>query len=290
MTIPAAIGFAFGGIGMVAVDFFMPAMDAPSFVDAAAKRDDDFYASASRGSSAGIDMGEELRKQTVVQLRDELEARGLTWTSKDRKAALVERVLAADEEQDAQVDRILGDGGGDGVGDGGGASSAAERAKARQEKAKSWHRIVLLVIAITLHNFPEGMAVGVGFGAINASDANSTEGIKAFANARNLAIGIGLQNFPEGLAVSMPLRREGVSLWRSFWYGQLSGLVEPFGGILGAWLVQFSKPILPYALSFAAGAMVYVVVDDLIPEAHREGNSRLATLGCMVRGSESNDF
>ena len=131
-------------------------------------------------------------------------------------------------------------------------------------------------------SFPEGLAVGVGFGAIDPSDRMSKAAVAKFANARNLAIGIGLQNFPEGLAVSMPLRRQGMSLWKSLWYGQLSGLVEPVGGILGAYLVQLCNPVLPYALAFAAGAMVYVVVDDLVPEAHEGGNSRLSTCGCMV--------
>ncbi|CAK4102400.1 unnamed protein product [Aphanomyces euteiches] len=143
-------------------------------------------------------------------------------------------------------------------------------------KDTSYRRVILLVIAITVHNFPEGMAVGVGFGSIGHSPGAT------FSNAVNLAIGIGLQNFPEGLAVSMPLRREGMSPFKAFMWGQLSGVVEPIGGILGAAAVMFVQPILPYALSFAAGAMIFVVVDDLIPEAHQSGNSKLATIGTIV--------
>jgi len=120
----------------------------------------------------------------------------------------------------------------------------------------SWRRSILLVLAITLHNIPEGLAVGVAFGAL-ASDVPSA----TLAGAVALALGIGIQNFPEGAAVSVPLRREGVSRLKSFWYGQLSGTVEPVAGVLGAAAVIWIKPILPYALAFAAGAMIYVVVD-----------------------------
>ncbi|XP_078257464.1 zinc transporter ZIP11 isoform X2 [Rhinoraja longicauda] len=140
-----------------------------------------------------------------------------------------------------------------------------------EQQQSSWKRIVLLILAITIHNIPEGLAVGVGFGAIGKS-ASAT-----FENARNLAIGIGLQNFPEGLAVSLPLHGAGVSKWRAFWYGQLSGMVEPVAGIFGAFAVVLAKPLLPYALAFAAGAMVYVVVDDIIPEAQLSGNGKLAS-------------
>nr|KAF6417187.1 solute carrier family 39 member 11 [Molossus molossus] len=125
----------------------------------------------------------------------------------------------------------------------------------------SWRRIALLILAITIHNVPEGLAVGVGFGAVEKT-ASAT-----FESARNLAIGIGVQNFPEGLAVSLPLRGAGFSTWRAFWYGQLSGMVEPLAGLFGAFAVVLAEPILPYALAFAAGAMVYVVMDDIIPEA-----------------------
>jgi ZIP family zinc transporter len=141
----------------------------------------------------------------------------------------------------------------------------------------SWHRSILLVLAITLHNIPEGLAVGVAFGAL-ASDLPSA----TLAGAMALALGIGIQNFPEGAAVSVPLRREGFSRLKSFWYGQASGMVEPIAGVIGAASVIFIKPILPYALAFAAGAMIYVVVEELIPESQLEKNTDIATMGAMV--------
>jgi ZIP family zinc transporter len=141
----------------------------------------------------------------------------------------------------------------------------------------SWHRSVLLVLAITLHNIPEGLAVGVAFGAL-ASDLPSA----SLAGAVALALGIGIQNFPEGTAVSVPLRREGFTRLKSFWYGQLSGVVEPAAGVLGAVAVILAKPLLPYALAFAAGAMIYVVVEELIPESQLEKNTDIATIGAMV--------
>ena len=141
----------------------------------------------------------------------------------------------------------------------------------------SWQRSVLLVLAITLHNIPEGLAVGVAFGAL-ASDIPSA----TLAGAMALAMGIAIQNFPEGAAVSVPLRREGISRLKSFWYGQLSGAVEPVAGVIGAAAVILIKPILPYALAFAAGAMIYVVVEELIPESQLEKNTDVATLGAML--------
>jgi len=141
----------------------------------------------------------------------------------------------------------------------------------------SWHRSVLLVLAITLHNIPEGLSIGVAFGAAASGLPGAT-----IASAVVLAIGIGLQNFPEGLAVSAPLRREGLSPVKSFWYGQLSGMVEPFAAIVGAAVVMIATPILPYALSFAAGAMIFVVVEELIPESQLGGNKDLATLSTML--------
>ncbi|MEA2030875.1 MAG: ZIP family metal transporter [candidate division Zixibacteria bacterium] len=141
----------------------------------------------------------------------------------------------------------------------------------------SWQRTTLLVLAITLHNIPEGLAVGVAFGAIAAGLPSAT-----LAGAVALAIGIGIQNFPEGTAVSIPLRREGMSRAKSFWYGQLSGFVEPVAGVLGAALVIIAQPILPYALAFAAGAMIFVVVEDLVPESQTGGNSHAATMGLMI--------
>ncbi len=144
----------------------------------------------------------------------------------------------------------------------------------------SWKRSTLLVLAITLHNIPEGLAIGVLFGA--AASGLQMAGGATVAAAVALAIGIGLQNFPEGSAVSFPLRREGVSRGKSFWYGQLSGVVEPFSAVIGAAAVLLIQPILPYALAFAAGAMIFVVVEELIPESQIHGNADLATLGTMV--------
>jgi ZIP family zinc transporter len=141
----------------------------------------------------------------------------------------------------------------------------------------SWQRSVLLVLAITLHNIPEGLAVGVAFGAVGAGLPSAT-----LAGAVALALGIGLQNFPEGMAVSIPLRRENMSRLKAFWYGQLSGMVEPVAGVLGAAAVLLIEPLLPYALSFAAGAMIYVVVEELIPESQIDKKTDVATVGAMM--------
>ena len=137
-----------------------------------------------------------------------------------------------------------------------------------------WQRTTLLVLAITLHNIPEGLAVGVLFGGVAAGIPEAT-----IAGAVTLAIGIGIQNFPEGIAVSMPLRRMGMSRRKSFMYGQSSAIVEPIAGVLGAVAVTFFTPLLPYALAFAAGAMIYVVVEEVIPETQLEKNTDIATLG-----------
>ncbi len=145
----------------------------------------------------------------------------------------------------------------------------------------SWQRSTLLVVAITLHNVPEGLAVGVAFGAV-AHAADAAMAREMMLGCIALAIGIGLQNFPEGLAVAMPLRREGMGRVKAFMYGQASGVVEPMAGVLGAALVFSMQAILPYALAFAAGAMIFVVVEELIPESQREGFSDFATGGAMV--------
>jgi solute carrier family 39 (zinc transporter), member 11 len=178
----------------------------------------------------------------------------------------------------------------------------------RKRKLKSWKRILLLVIAISLHNAPEGGAVGVAFGALpeerDMVDGSSGAGEAAaaatadkceaagcapptgagmtFASAVNVAVGIGLQNFPEGLAVSLPLRREGCTIFTAFFWGQLSGMVELFSGFIGAYLVQYARVCLPLALAGAAGAMVYVVCSELIPEAHGNGNDRAVNMGVML--------
>lgn len=141
----------------------------------------------------------------------------------------------------------------------------------------NWQRSVLLVLAITLHNIPEGLAIGVAFGAAAYGLESATLGA-----AVALAIGIGLQNFPEGAAVSFPLRREGFSKLKSFSYGQASGLVEPVAAVIGALAVITMQPILPYALAFAAGAMIFVVVEELIPESQQEKNTDIATMATLV--------
>jgi ZIP family zinc transporter len=141
----------------------------------------------------------------------------------------------------------------------------------------AWKRTTLLILAITLHNIPEGLAVGVAFGAAAAGFSSAT-----VAGAVALAIGIGIQNFPEALAVALPLRQAGLTRGRSFWYGQLSGIVEPVAGVAGAAAVLVASAILPYALAFAAGAMIFVVVEDIIPESQSQKNTDLATMGAMV--------
>lgn len=148
----------------------------------------------------------------------------------------------------------------------------------KQEEAEGiktpWRRTTLLTLAITLHNIPEGLAVGVLFGGVAAGIPEAS-----VAGAVVLAFGIGLQNFPEGIAVAMPLRRAGLSKFKSFWYGQLSAIVEPIAGVIGALAVTFFTPILPYALSFAAGAMIFVVVEEVIPETQLDKYTDIATLG-----------
>lgn len=138
-------------------------------------------------------------------------------------------------------------------------------------------RSTLLVLAITLHNIPEGLAIGVAFGAVAAGFETAS-----LTGAIALAIGIGIQNFPEGVAVSMPLRRDGMSRSKSFMYGQFSGMVEPFAAVIGAVAVIFIEPLLPYALSFAAGAMIFVVAEEVIPGSQEKGNTDLASLSLMI--------
>lgn len=141
----------------------------------------------------------------------------------------------------------------------------------------SFQRSALLILAITIHNIPEGLAVGVAFGAVPAGIEGAS-----LAGAVALAIGIGLQNFPEGAAVSVPLRREGLSRSKCFFYGQLSGVVEPIAGVAGALAVTSFTAVLPYALAFAAGAMIFVVVEELVPESQLSGNSDIGTAGALV--------
>jgi ZIP family zinc transporter len=141
----------------------------------------------------------------------------------------------------------------------------------------SWKRTTLLILAITLHNIPEGLAVGVAFGAAASGFPSAST-----AGAIALTIGIGIQNFPEAVAVAMPLRGAGLSKLKSFWWGQLTGVVEPIASVIGAVSVLLISSILPYALAFAAGAMIFVVVEDIIPEAQGHANTDLATMGAMI--------
>ncbi len=141
----------------------------------------------------------------------------------------------------------------------------------------TWRRSSLLFLAVTLHNIPEGLAVGVAFGAVAAGYPEATLG-----GAMALTLGIGIQNVPEGMAVAAPFRRAGMSRIKSFWYGQFSGLVEVAGGVIGAAVILIALPILPYALAFAAGAMIFVVAEEVIPESHANGNEDQASIGLMV--------
>ena len=159
---------------------------------------------------------------------------------------------------------------------------------AKREEAEgvetNWRKTILLVLAIALHNIPEGLAVGVAFGALANPEILGLEGHSVFTmgSAIALAIGIGIQNFPEGFAVSMPLRRQGLSKWKSWKWGQLSAIVEPIFAVIGAAIVMQVLPILPYALSFSAGAMIFIVVEEVIPESQRGGNTDLATMGLIA--------
>lgn len=144
--------------------------------------------------------------------------------------------------------------------------------------SSTWRRTTLLIFAVTLHNIPEGMAVGFSF-ALAAQHGNDPA---LYAGAMALAIGMGIQNFPEGAAISLPLRQEGLPAWKSFVYGGLSGIVEPIFGILAVLVAGSIQPLLPWLLAFAAGAMLYVVVEELIPEANLGEHSNVGTLGVMA--------
>ena len=147
----------------------------------------------------------------------------------------------------------------------------------KEEKKVSFKRVIMLISSITLHNIPEGMAVGVAFGSVIYGLDGAT-----LAAAWTLALGIGLQNFPEGTAVSMPLRREGMSRNKAFFLGQLSGIVEPIAGIIGAILVMKMRTLLPFLLAFAAGAIIYVVVEELIPESQTNKKKDLMALFTLI--------
>ena len=284
--VPAAVGFAAGGAAMMLVDQLLPwlglgsADGADALISMATTDDDDAQAEEEGGDGkeedGGSDGGVPLAKRTP---RSSDAGGGLRRRGGGGSASKSPAPSAAGKKKAAAAKN----------------NATAKTSAAAKKKAAGWRRTMLLVIAVTVHNFPEGLAVGVAFGGqdpalegLNATAAaamlpNKAEGgFSTFASARNIAVGIGLQNFPEGLAVSMPLRRQGLSLGRCFWYGQLSGMVEPLGGLLGAWAVRAVEPLLPYALSFAAGAMIFVVVDELVPEAAESGNKRLSTVGAML--------
>ena len=146
-----------------------------------------------------------------------------------------------------------------------------------EQSQKKLSKAALLFLAITIHNFPEGLAVGVAFGALSVNPS-----LEAFVVAIGLALGIGLQNVLEGAALSIPIRTDGKSRLKAFYWGSMSAVVEPIGAVLGAVAVMAMTTILPYALSFAAGAMVFVVVEELIPDSQTNGNTDVATLGLMV--------
>ena len=157
---------------------------------------------------------------------------------------------------------------------------------AKREEAEgvktNWRKTILLVLAIALHNIPEGLAVGVAFGALASPELTGMNEVFSIGAAIALAIGIGIQNFPEGFAVSMPLRRQGVSRWKSWKWGQMSAIVEPIFAVIGAAIVMQVLPILPYALAFAAGAMIFIVVEEVVPESQRGGHTDLATMGLIL--------
>ena len=158
-------------------------------------------------------------------------------------------------------------------------SRAQRRANSTQlQTNERTHRIILLVLSITLHNIPEGLAVGVAFGALHSGGVSP----EAFMGAITIAIGIGLQNFPEGAAVSIPLRREGYSRKKSFLLGQASGMVEPIAGVVGALLVVYIQTFLPFALAFAAGAMLYIVSGELVPESKKIYKGRFSAIGNII--------
>ena len=156
---------------------------------------------------------------------------------------------------------------------------------AKREEAEgmetNWRKTILLVLAIALHNIPEGLAVGVAFGALSNPELTGMSEVFSIGAAIALGIGIGIQNFPEGFAVSMPLRRQGVSRWKSWKWGQMSAIVEPIFAVIGAAVVMQVLPILPYALAFSAGAMIFIVVEEVIPESQSGGHTDLATMGLI---------
>ncbi|XP_068120668.1 zinc transporter ZIP11 isoform X3 [Hyperolius riggenbachi] len=243
--LPAAIGFFFGAAFVYLADLLLPALGMSDDPFSVATYDSKPPKEKNEDSAYG-DRDLSIRIGRVLPHKDKIENGDVYQRKRGPLASPVEEPLLLSHRETPN------------------------------KEGSSWRRIMLLILAITIHNIPEGLAVGVGFGAIGKT-ASAT-----FENARNLAIGIGIQNFPEGLAVSLPLKGAGVSTWKAFWYGQLSGMVEPIAGVLGAIAISLAEPMLPYALAFAAGAMVYVVMDDIIPEAQTSGNGKLASWTCIL--------
>ncbi|XP_022092403.1 zinc transporter ZIP11-like isoform X2 [Acanthaster planci] len=241
--IPAAVGFLMGAVFVYGADVVMPALGSPS-------------------TALALQSQPKIHEETDPPLTSVLSS------SKDEEAAITDSRVTQRRRKisGTSPNGDLEPQGHDLKGQGSNS----------EQRLLTWKRILLLIVAITIHNIPEGLAVGVGFGAVGKTPSAT------FESARNLAIGIGIQNFPEGLAVSLPLRGSGYSTWMSFWYGQLSGMVEPLAAVVGAVAVVIAEPILPFALSFAAGAMVYVVADDILPEAQTSGNGLLASWGTIV--------
>ncbi|CAG5105193.1 Oidioi.mRNA.OKI2018_I69.chr1.g1912.t3.cds [Oikopleura dioica] len=234
--VPSLVGFLLGGAFVYLSDRFLPQDTVKILISKADGSD-----SGSFSSQSDLPLSGELQSEEGTQIQTRARKRNVQ-TNKPEKDGADSRAPLTNK-------------------------SIEQRENERQDRTK---RIALLILAITIHNIPEGLAVGVGFATDN------------FQNARNLAIGIGIQNFPEGLAVSLPLRAQGMSPWKAFFWGQLSGMFEPIAGILGCLISLQATYILPYALAFAAGAMVFVVMDDIIPEVQTRGNHRAASWAVMI--------
>ncbi|EGD74407.1 zinc (Zn2)-Iron Permease [Salpingoeca rosetta] len=248
--VPAAVGFLFGAWFVYIADKLFPA-DLFMLADEN-KKDDDGASSMGQG-------GNRRQSGTASSARK----------NPSEGKAMRQRYMSKADLMESQADEAHGSGEG-------GTAATADGAHVLSSPAKRWRRTLLLAIAVTVHNIPEGLAVGVGFGSIGRSPSAT------FAGAWALAVGIAIQNFPEGIAVSLPLHRAGFSKWRSFWYGQLSGMVEPVAGVLGCVFVGIAEPALPFALAFAAGAMIYVVLDDIVPEVCAGPNATFANWSAMV--------
>lgn len=240
MIFPTSIGFLFGALFVMLADHLLPSI---SYTDIVKKDDDYDVESLASHSSRNLNRQNYLFSGSSESINAQ---NGVLKGSEDNKLQQRQKKKRTEPRSIEHLVPVVNN--------------------------INWKRIMLLIIAITVHNIPEGLAVGVSFGSIGRTETCT------FAKSRNLAIGIAIQNFPEGLAVSVPLRASGVSSFKAFWYGQLSGLVEPVAGVLGAVGVSLAEPSLPYVLAFAAGAMVFVVFDDIIPEAHTSGNGRTASL------------